>query len=97
MVSLKGKENPTEKLMRHKRAGKNDMAKMIFVSSCIEASARRRQQSTSAMYQRMKAVGLVTDFILPCYDGLHTQSREHVTEDVLGALELWERKKGIQP
>ena len=45
------------------------------------------------MYRRMKQVGLIDGFILKCYDGLHTQSREHVTEDVLGALDIWEAKK----
>ena len=70
---------------------------MIFTSSCIEAAARRRQVSTTEMYQRMKRVGLIEGFILKCYDGLHTQSREHVTEDVLGALDIWEAKKaGLQ-
>ena len=40
----------------------------------------------------MKRVGLMDNFILKCYEGLHTQSREHVTEDVLGALDIWESK-----
>ena len=40
----------------------------------------------------MKRVGLISGFILPGYEALHTQSREHVTEDVLGALHIWEQK-----
>jgi hypothetical protein len=68
---------------------------MIFASSCIESAARARNISTTEMYQRMKRVGLIDCFILKCYDGLHTQSREHVTEDVLGALDIWESKQGI--
>ena len=69
---------------------------MIFASSCVESAARKRNVSTSEMYQRMKRVGLIEGFILKCYDGLHTQSREHVTEDVLGALDIWEAKKAGQ-
>lgn len=68
--------------------------KMIFASSCVESAARARNVSTTEMYSRMKRVGLMDDFILKCYDGLHTQSREHVTEDVLQALDFWEAKKG---
>ena len=68
-------------------------SRMIFASSCIEASARKRNISTTEMYQRMKRVGLIDGFILKCYEGLHTQSRQHVTEDVLGALDGWEEKK----
>ena len=69
--------------------------KMIFASSCIESAARQANVSTSEMYLRMKRVGLIEGFILKCYEGLHTQSRQHVTEDVLGALEIWETKKGM--
>ena len=71
--------------------------KMIFASSCVESAAKKLNMSTSEMYKRMKRVGLIEGFILKCYDGLHTQSREHVTEDVLGALSIWEKKKGIKP
>lgn len=69
---------------------------MIFASSCVESAARQRNISTTEMYLRMKRVGLMDGFILKCYEGLHTQSRQHVTEDVLGALDIWEAKKGGQ-
>lgn len=65
---------------------------MIFASSCIESAARERNVSTTEMYNRMKRIGLIDGFILKCYEGLHTQSRQHVTEDVLGALDIWETK-----
>lgn len=68
---------------------------MIFASSCVESTARRLGISTTEMFRRMKAVGLMEEFILKCYDGLHTQSREHVTEDIIGALKIWESKKGV--
>lgn len=78
--------------VRHSRARDKRESKMIFASSCIESAARMRNVSTKEMYQRMKRVGLIDGFILKCYEGLHTQSRQHVTEDVLGALEIWESK-----
>lgn len=71
-------------------------SRMIFASSCVESAARKRNIPASKMYQRMKRVGLIDGFILKCYEGLHTQSREHVTEDVLGALDIWEAKKAGQ-
>ncbi len=70
-------------------------ALMIFASSCVESAARAENVSSSEMYLRMKRVGLIEGFILKCYEGLHTQSRQHVTEDVLGALAIWEAKKGV--
>ncbi len=81
---------------RQNRAREQRESQMIFASSCVESAARQRNISTSEMYQRMKRVGLIDGFILKCYDGLHTQSREHVTEDVLGALDIWESKKAGQ-
>ena len=66
----------------------------IFASSCVEAAARKLGCSTGEIYRRMKRVGLIHGFILPGYETLHTQSREHVTEDVLGALNIWEQNLG---
>lgn len=73
-----------------------DEIKNIFASSCIEAAARKLGCSTGEMYRRMKRVGLISRFILPGYEALHTQSRDHVTEDVLGALQIWEHKLGVE-
>jgi hypothetical protein len=65
----------------------------IFVSSCVEAAARKENISTTEMYKRMKAVDLFKQFIYPCYETLHTQSRDIVTEDVLEALKNRETHK----
>lgn len=64
----------------------------IFASSCIEAAARKENTSTTEMYKRMKAVDLFRQFIFPCYESLHTQSRDIVTEDVLEALKRRESR-----
>lgn len=67
----------------------------IFASLCIETAARKQGCSTGEMYRRMKRVGLITGFILPGYEGLHTQSREYVTDITLQALAIWEQKQGV--
>lgn len=69
--------------------------KNIFAASCVEAAARKAGCSTGEMYRRMQRVGLIHGFILPGYEPMHSQSRKHVTEDVLGALQIWEQKLGI--
>ena len=81
---------------RQSKTRTENESKMIFASSCVESAARNRNVSTTEMYQRMKRVGLMDGFILKCYDGLHTQSRQHVTEDVLNALDIWESKMAEQ-
>ena len=77
---------------KQSKAREERESRMIFASSCIESAARERNVSTTEMYNRMKRIGLIDGFILKCYEGLHTQSRQHVTEDVLGALDICETK-----
>lgn len=70
--------------------------KIIFASSCIESAATALNIPTSEVYKRMAQVGFIEGFIFQCYEALHSQSREHVTEDVVGALKIWEQKKGAK-
>ena len=70
----------------------SEQLRNIFASSCVEAAARKLQVSATEMYRRMKHVELFRDLIYPCYDTLHTQSREIVTEDILTALAIREKK-----
>lgn len=68
---------------------------IIFVSSCIESVAEKRGCKPSEVYRRMDHVGLIQDYIIPCYDTIHSESRENVTDDIIETLEFWEKKKGI--
>ena len=72
-----------------------DERKSIFLASCIEATARATGVTPSEAYLRMKRVGVIEGYILPCYDVLHAESRQNVTEDILRTLRIWEEKKGV--
>lgn len=63
----------------------------IFAASCIESVAAALQQPSADVYQRMKRVNLIDEYILPCYEVLHSESRENVTRDIIHTLELWEQ------
>lgn len=65
----------------------------IFAASCVETLAKALGVSTTEAYTRMKNVNMMDNFIYPCYDTLHTESREHVTEDLLEYLHSWEKEK----
>lgn len=41
----------------------------------------------------MKSVGMIANYILPNYEVLHTESREHVTDNMIECLTTWESKK----
>lgn len=65
------------------------------MASCIEAAATASHMTEKEMYLRMMRVGLISDYILPCYEVLHAESRQNVTEDILKTLAIWENKKGV--
>ena len=65
----------------------------IFVASCVENAALAENTSPSDMYERMRKVHLIDEYILPCYDVLHAESRQNVTADILKTLKLWEKKQ----
>ncbi|MCQ2294015.1 MAG: DUF3791 domain-containing protein [Bacteroidales bacterium] len=65
------------------------------MASCIETAAAATQMTEKEMYQRMVRVGLIADYILPCYEVLHAESRQSVTEDILKTLTIWEKKKRV--
>lgn len=69
--------------------------KAIFVASCIETAAKATEMTPEAMYQRMVRIGLIKDYILPCYNVLHAESRQNITEDILKTIQIWEKKKGV--
>ncbi len=67
----------------------------IFIASCVESAAKALGVSPEVMYQRMVRIDLIKEYIVPCYNVLHAESRESVTEDILKTIEIWEKKKGV--
>ena len=65
----------------------------VFLASCVECAADYEGISAEEMYSRMHKVGLIEDYIIPCYDVLHTESRQNVTLDIVKTLAIWEEKK----
>ena len=47
----------------------------------------------AVVYERMKAVGMIENYIIPHYDVLHTESRENVTAGMIETLTRWEEKQ----
>ena len=68
----------------------------IFTSSCIESAATACGVTPDVMYARMNRIHLIDEYILPCYEVLHSESRKNVTADILKTMELWEKRLNIQ-
>lgn len=60
--------------------------KLGFVSSCVEFVAAALGRPYDEIYQRMYKANMLRDYVYRHYDVIHTQSREHVTEDLVDLL-----------
>ena len=65
---------------------------MTFVATCIETTARWLNVSYKDVYQRMKRVGMIENYILPHYETLHTENRENLAQGLVECLNKWEAR-----
>lgn len=61
--------------------------KLGFVASCIEFVATKLNTSYMDVYNRMKKTNMLSDYIYKHYEAIHSQSREHITEDLIRYLQ----------
>ncbi|MBR5677098.1 MAG: DUF3791 domain-containing protein [Paludibacteraceae bacterium] len=66
---------------------------MSFVASCIEDAAEKLGLDYAEVYERMRAVGMIENYIIPHYDVLHTESRANVTTGIIDTLKRWEEQQ----
>lgn len=66
---------------------------MAFVATCIESTARVLNTTYLEVYNRMKHVDMIERFIIPHYESLHSESREHIANGMIECLNQWERSK----
>ena len=67
--------------------------KLAFVASCIEGTARALGKSYQEVFERMKRAEMISNYIWPNYELLHTESRENVTNNMIEYLTMWEAKQ----
>ena len=63
-----------------------------YVTAVIGALSMRQGLPCSRIYRSLKAAGLIDNYLVKCYDVLHTLSLEYVAEDVVRYME----KKGLE-
>lgn len=59
-------------------AGKEEL---LFVSFCIEMYARRHGMDGGDVFRLFDEKG-VCDFLVDCYDPLHSQGREYILDEI---------------
>jgi len=73
------------------KIGDMDFKILNFVIFCVGSVADALKMSDKDVYQKMSNADIISDYIVPCYDVLHTFSREYIVEDLVDLM----NKKGI--
>lgn len=78
---------------RTKRQSKNGMSSDIinFITYCVGNLSRKLDMKPGEIYARLKKSGILTGYIIPSYDVLHTFGKEYLMED----LTEYMKEKGV--
>ena len=61
-----------------------------FITYCVGNLADRLNMSASKVYNMLRSSDILDGYIVPCYDVLHTCSKDYIMDDLIGML----KKKG---
>ena len=62
-----------------------------FTMFCISNVAMALGRSLREVYRSMRDGNIIDGYIVPCYDVLHTFSKEYILEDIISLMQ----KKGV--
>ena len=62
-----------------------------FTIFCIGSLADHSKISARDVYHKLQSAGIISDYIVPCYDVLHTFSKEYIVEDLVEYM----KKRGV--
>lgn len=68
-----------------------DFNSLSFTIFCIGNVSKHLGKSDKDTYHLMNNCGIISDYIVPCYDVLHTFSKEYIVEDLISLMQ----KKGV--
>ena len=62
-----------------------------FVIFCVSSVVERMKMSARDVYRKMSESGIISNYIIPCYDVLHTFSKQYITDDLISVM----KEKGV--
>lgn len=65
--------------------------KLTFVIFILHALGQHWNMTTPEVYEILNTTGILDDYIIKCYDVLHTLGKEYLVEDITEFV----REKGI--
>lgn len=63
-----------------------DERKLEFTIFCIESLAESLEMDARKVYKLIKDTNVLDDYIIPCYEPLHSQSKHYIVEDLTEVL-----------
>ena len=57
-----------------------------FVTFCVGNLADTLGKSAAQVYGALRSTGVLSDYVVPCYDVLHTFGREYIVADLTEVL-----------
>lgn len=62
-----------------------------FITYCVGNLADRLNMSASKVYKMLRSTDILNGYMIPCYDVLHTFSKEYLMEDLTDFM----KEKGV--
>lgn len=76
----------------HKKSAIKNPDELEFAIFCIESIAAETGRSTEDVYTMLaEKSDILSSYIVPGYDVLHTQGKEYIVEDILDVM----RERGL--
>lgn len=63
-----------------------------FTIFCVSNVADYLKMSARDVYHIMQKAGIISDYIIPCYDVLHSFSKEYIVEDLVSLMRKSQHK-----
>lgn len=57
-----------------------------FITYCVGNLADRLNMSASKVYKMLRSTDILNGYMIPCYDVLHTFSKEYIIDDLINLL-----------
>ena len=57
-----------------------------FITYCVGNLSDRLNISASKAYKMLRSSGVLNDYIVPCYDVLHTFGKDYIIDDLITML-----------
>lgn len=63
-----------------------DEKSLEFAIFCIESLAEKLEMNPTKIYEIIKYTNTLDEYIIPCYEPLHSQSKRYIVEDLIEVL-----------